>query len=76
MLVTAVVAVGGWAFVRFLDNVNERFSAADKRVEKRFDTAEKRAEKRFDAADKRFACVENSLQELKVLIKQALPAAR
>jgi len=98
VLVTAVFGLGGWAFVRFLDNINKRFDladqrvekrfdAADKHVEKRFDTADKRVEKRFDAADKhvekrfdavdkRLAVVESSLQELKTLIQQALPAAR
>jgi len=87
VLVTAVFGLGGWAFVRFLDNINKRFDladqrvekrfdAADKHVEKRFDTADKRVEKRFDAVDKRLAVVESSLQELKTLIQQALPAAR
>lgn len=25
----AVVGVGGWAFIRFLDNVNQRFNSVD-----------------------------------------------
>lgn len=40
VLVTAVFAVGGWAFARFLDNVNERFNAADEAVKKRFNAVE------------------------------------
>ena len=30
VLVTAVFGVGGWAFIRFLDNVNQRFNAVDR----------------------------------------------
>jgi hypothetical protein len=83
VLVTAVFAVGGWAFVRFMDNINKRFDAADQRLhavdqraKKRSNSADKRAEKRFNAADERLEGMERSLEELKALIRQALPAAR
>ena len=53
VLVTAVFGVGGLLFVKFLDNVNERFNSVDKR---------------FNSVDERFNSVDATLQELKALV--------
>ena len=56
VLVTAVLGVGGWLFITFLDNVNVRFNSVDQR---------------FDSVNERLTGVEKTLQELKSLILQS-----